>query len=119
MHEKLYKLRDAAMQELEGMGDRLDRGSVEVAKNLASLICKLDCITDQGYSRDYSRRYSREDGYSNRRDSMGRYARDDGYSYGSAVDRLRELVDSQGIDLDTKNDLHRILTRMEQQKGMR
>ena len=35
------------------------------------------------------------------------------------VDRLRELVDSQGIDLDTKNDLHRILTRMEQQKGMR
>ena len=107
MHEKLYKLRDAAMQELEGMGDRLDRGSVEVAKNLASLICKLDCITDQGYSRDYSRRYSRED------------ARDDGYSYGSAVDRLRERVDSQGIDLDTKNDLHRILTRMEQQKGMR
>lgn len=72
---------------------------------------------DQG--RDYSRGYSREDGYSNRRDSMGRYARDDGYSYGSAVDRLRELVDSQGIDLDTKNDLHRILTRMEQQKGMR
>lgn len=39
--------------------------------------------------------------------------------YVKSVDRLRELVDSQGIDLDTKNDLHRILTRMEQQKGMR
>ena len=42
MHEKLYKLRDAAMQELEGMGDRLESGRVEVAENLASLICKLD-----------------------------------------------------------------------------
>nr|DAG18182.1 MAG TPA: hypothetical protein [Caudoviricetes sp.] len=119
--EKLYKLRESAMKELEGMGDRgLDRGSAETAKNLASLVCKLDCIMDQGgYSRDgYARRYY-DGGYSNRRDAMGRYARDDGYSYGGISDKLRELIDNQGIDLDTKSDLHRILTRMEQQKGMR
>lgn len=121
--EKLYKLRDTALKELENMADRgFDRGSVETAKNLASLICKLDCITDQysgGYAREgYVRRYDR-DGYSNRRDAMGRYARDDGYSYNGVSDKLRELMECQGIDLDTKNDLHRILTRMEQQKGMR
>lgn len=119
MHEKLYRLRDIAMKELEGMTERgMDRASIETAKNLASLVCKIDCITGQEpCDKDgYSERYSREGGYSTKRDSMGRYARDDGYSYGGVADKLREMIDSGRLDSETKNDLHRILSRMEQRR---
>ena len=119
MHEKLYRLRDTAMKELEGMTERgMDRASIETAKNLASLVCKLDCITGQETHKEdgYSGRYSREEGYSTKRDSMGRYSRDDGYSYGGTADKLREMIDSGGLDSETKNDLHHILSRIDQRR---
>lgn len=119
---KLNELKRMAREELENFADRgLSTQTVETAKNLASLICKLDSIEQGDYSQ-YSRRdypdYRYNDGmggigmpaYSQRRDSMGRYARDGGYSYHSG--ELERAIDGSGLNEETKRELKRILEKM-------
>lgn len=119
---KLNELKRLAKEELENFADRgLSTQTVETAKNLASLICKLDCIEQGDYSQ-YSRRdypdYRYNDGmggigmpaYSQRRDSMGRYAGDGGYSYHGG--ELERAIDGSGLNEETKRELKRILNKM-------
>ncbi len=117
---KLNELKRMAKEELEKFADRgLSTQTVEVAKNLASLICKLDCIEmqDDGRSdrRGYSEYYPDRMGgigrpaYAQRRDSMGRYARD-GYSYHGG--ELERAIEGSGLREDTKRELKRILEKM-------
>lgn len=118
---KLNELKRMAREELENFADRgLSTQTVETAKNLASLVCKLDCI-EQGEYGQYSRRdypdYRYNDGmggigmpaYSQRRDSMGRYAGDGGYSYHGELERA---IDGSGLNEETKRELKRILNKM-------
>nr|DAT88030.1 MAG TPA: hypothetical protein [Caudoviricetes sp.] len=119
---KLNELKRMAREELENFADRgLSTQTVETAKNLASLVCKLDCI-EQGEYNQYSRRdypdYRYNDGmggigmpaYSQRRDSMGRYARDGDYSYHSG--ELERAIDGSGLNEETKRELKRLLNKM-------
>ena len=112
---KLNELKRMAREELENFADRgLSTQTVETAKNLASLVCKLDCI-EQG---DYSQYYRYNDGmggigmpaYSQRRDSMGRYASDGGYSYHGG--ELERAIDGSGLNEETKRELKRLLNKM-------
>lgn len=73
---------------------------------------------DYGYMDDMSMRgYSRGDDYAMRRDSMGRYARDD-YGYYSRDDlkqKMRELMDQPGMDRQAKQEMQKILDRLNMQ----
>ena len=120
---KLKELKRLAMEELENFADHgLSTQTVGTAKNLASLICKIDCIEQQSEYNQYSRRdypdYRYNDGmggigmpaYSQRRDSMGRYSRDGGYSYHGG--ELERAIDGSGLNEETKRELKRILDKM-------
>lgn len=119
---KLKELKRLAMEELEKFADRgLSTQTVGTAKNLASLICKIDCI-EQGEYNQYSRRdypdYRCNDGmggigmpaYSQRRDSMERYAGDGNYSYHGG--ELERAIDGSGLNEETKRELKRLLNKM-------
>lgn len=118
---KLNELKRLATEELEKFADRgLSTQTVETAKNLASLICKIDCI-EQGERSQYSRRERPEyynDGmgrgetsaYAQRRDSMGRYSGHDGYSYHSG--ELERAIDESGLREDAKRELKRMLEQL-------
>lgn len=113
---KLNDLKRLARDELEKFADRgLSAQTAETAKNLASLICKLDCIEQQdgdGYSRREGYAYHGEQGesYSRRRDSMGRYARSSDYSYHG--DELTRAIDEANLHPEAKRELKAILERM-------
>lgn len=108
---KLGELRRMAMDELEKLSERgLSPNTAEVAKNYASLICKLDCI-EEACGGEHDRSYSNgtDHGYSRRRDSMGRYSRDGGYS--NHKSELERIIEESDLRPETKQVLRQMLER--------
>ena len=127
----LYDLKDMLCKELEEYGKKgeLSAGALDIVDKLAHTIKNLDKIIEvyeedeySNYGGSYyngnispgrSQSYARGRGRNARRDSMGRYS-NEGYSRtGDLVERLRELA-SDAPDDKTRQEIHRLVTRMEQ-----
>ena len=124
--QALYDLKEMLCKELEEYGKKgeLSAGTLDIVDKLTHTIKNLDKIIevyeDEGYSNYgggmYGGRgvsYARGRGRNARRDSMGRYS-GDGYSRtGDMVERLRDLM-NEAPDDRTRNEIQRLVTRMEQ-----
>ena len=130
----VYDLKEMLCKELEDYGKKgeLSAGTLDIVDKLAHTIKNLDKIIEtyeeeesrgsynyggnmsyRGGSYDDGRSYARGRGSNARRDSMGRYSRE-GYSRaGEMADRLRELM-SDAPDDHTRQEIQRLVTRMEQ-----
>lgn len=137
--EKLYRLKEKLMKELENYSGRdLSASSLDIVqklsgavKNLAKVIKMCEEEDEGGYSsrmyyaldpmgrdvepgRDQSYRGSYARGRRGApRDSMGRYSGEMGYSrHGDVADQIRELME-QAPDEQTRRELERIAQKME------
>lgn len=136
----LEKIRRMACDELDEIAekDELTGGTLEIAHRLTDTIKNIDKICIMGESEGYSQagdwemegrgsygrgnsyasrgshyvrgHYSRDDGYSQRRDSMGRYSRDDARQ--SMIDQLGTMMETAGGDRE-REAIRRCMERLE------
>lgn len=97
---KLNELKRLAMEELENFADRgLSTQTVGTAKNLASLICKIDCIEQQSEYNQHSR------------GDYPDYRHNDGMG-GIGMPAYSQRRDGAELNEETRRELKRILDKL-------